>query len=70
MVVKADEDELIEHWTLVGDELGQVAGKRGATCLGFSLVLKFTPGMAGSRAAAASCRMRRWPMSLARRSGL
>ena len=36
MVVKADEDELIEHWTLVGDELGQVAGKRGATRLGFS----------------------------------
>lgn len=23
MVVKLDEDELIEHWTLVGDELGQ-----------------------------------------------
>jgi hypothetical protein len=29
MVVKTDEDELIEHWTLVGDELGQVADKRG-----------------------------------------
>ena len=41
MVVKLDEDELIEHWTLVGDELGQVAGKRGATRLGFSLLLKF-----------------------------
>jgi hypothetical protein len=36
-----DDDELIEHWTLVGDELGQVAGKRGATRLGFSLLLKF-----------------------------
>jgi hypothetical protein len=23
MVVKLDEDELIEHWTLVGDELGR-----------------------------------------------
>ncbi len=41
MVVKLDEDELIEHWTLVGDELGQVAGKRGATRLGFALLLKF-----------------------------
>lgn len=35
-----DEDELIEHWTLVGDELGQVAGKRGPTRLGFALLLK------------------------------
>jgi len=25
MVVRLDEDELIEHWTLVGDEPGQVA---------------------------------------------
>ena len=41
MVVKLDEDELIEHWTLVGDELRQVAGKRGATRLGFALLLKF-----------------------------
>ena len=41
MVVKLDEDELIEHWTLVGDELGQVAGKRGVNRLGFSLLLKF-----------------------------
>src|ERR1700751_2027903 len=41
MVVKLDEDELIEHWMLVGDLLGQVAGKRGATRLGFSLLLKF-----------------------------
>jgi len=45
MVVKVDEDELIEHWTLVGDELGQVAGKRGATRLGFALLLKFFSGM-------------------------
>jgi len=41
MVVKLDEDELIEHWTLAGDELGRAAGKRGATRLGFSLLLKF-----------------------------
>jgi TnpA family transposase len=37
-----DEDELIEHWTLVGEELTQVAGKRGATRLGFALLLKFS----------------------------
>jgi Domain of unknown function (DUF4158) len=36
-----DEDELVEHWTLVGEELGQVAGKRGTTRLGFALLLKF-----------------------------
>jgi hypothetical protein len=31
---KLDEDELIQRWTIVGDELAQVAGKRGATRLG------------------------------------
>lgn len=36
-----DDDELIEHWTLVRDELGQVAGKRGPTRLGFALLLRF-----------------------------
>jgi hypothetical protein len=36
-----DEDELIEHWTLVGDELTQLAGKRGPTRLAFALSLKF-----------------------------
>lgn len=41
MARRIDDDELIEHWTLVGDELGQVAGKRGPTRLGFSLLLKF-----------------------------
>jgi len=38
---KLDEDELIQRWTIVGDELAQVAGKRGATRLGFALLLKF-----------------------------
>jgi hypothetical protein len=32
-----DEDELIGHWTLVGDELEQLSGRRGATKLGFAL---------------------------------
>jgi hypothetical protein len=36
-----DEDELIEHWTLVGEELILVAGKRGPTKLAFALMLKF-----------------------------
>ena len=34
-------DELVEHWTLFEDELGMVTGKRGATRLGFALLLKF-----------------------------
>lgn len=34
-------DELVEHWTLLEDEQDLVAGKRGATRLGFALVLKF-----------------------------
>jgi hypothetical protein len=34
-----DQDELIDRWTLVGDELNLVAGKRGATKLGFAPVV-------------------------------
>ncbi|HET7735916.1 MAG TPA: DUF4158 domain-containing protein [Nocardioidaceae bacterium] len=34
-------DELVEHWTLLGDERELVAGKRGPTRLGFALLLKF-----------------------------
>jgi hypothetical protein len=33
--------ELVERWTLVGDEHDLVSGKRGATRLGFALLLKF-----------------------------
>ncbi|MCO6004035.1 DUF4158 domain-containing protein [Actinoallomurus purpureus] len=36
-----DDDELIGHWTLVGDELEQLSGRRGATKLGFALLLRF-----------------------------
>jgi Domain of unknown function (DUF4158) len=36
-----DQDELIDRWTFVGDELNLVAGKRGATKLGFALLLRF-----------------------------
>ena len=34
-------DELVEHWTLLDDDRELVAGKRGATRLGFALLLKF-----------------------------
>ena len=33
--------ELVEHWTVLGDEEDLVSGKRGATRLGFALILKF-----------------------------
>src|SRR3954454_14447536 len=34
-------DELVERWTVLDDELELVAGKRGATRLGFALLLKY-----------------------------
>ncbi|MDQ6782744.1 MAG: hypothetical protein M3063_04745 [Actinomycetota bacterium] len=34
-------DDLVEHWTVLPDERDLVAGKRGATRLGFALLLKF-----------------------------
>lgn len=40
MVQELDEDDLIDRWTLVGNELELVAGKRGATKLGFALMLR------------------------------
>src|SRR6266702_134361 len=36
-----DLDELVEHWTLLDDKRELIAGKRGATRLGFALLLKF-----------------------------
>ena len=36
-----DQDELIDRWTLVGEELGLVATKRGAAKLGFAVMLRF-----------------------------
>ncbi len=36
-----DEDELIEHWTLVDEEMELLAGRRGPTKLAFALMLKF-----------------------------
>ena len=36
-----DEDELIEHWTLAGDELNLLTGRTGPSKLGLALWLKF-----------------------------
>ena len=41
MARELDEDELIGNWTLAGDELEQLSGRRGATKLGFALLLRF-----------------------------
>jgi Domain of unknown function (DUF4158) len=34
-------DELVDHWTVLDDERKLIAGKRGPTRLGFTLLLKF-----------------------------
>jgi Domain of unknown function (DUF4158) len=36
-----DQDELVDRWTLIGNEPELVAGKRGPTRLGFALLLRF-----------------------------
>ncbi|WP_460358214.1 DUF4158 domain-containing protein [Actinoallomurus acanthiterrae] len=36
-----NDDELIGNWTLVGDERALLSGRRGATRLGFALLLRF-----------------------------
>ncbi|MFV5996626.1 hypothetical protein ACNPQM_30565 [Streptomyces sp. NPDC056231] len=36
-----DLDELVERWALLKDEQVLVSGKRGATRLGFAILLKF-----------------------------
>src|SRR6266851_5066936 len=41
MARRIDEDELIEHWTLAGEELELLTGKRGPAKLAFALLLKF-----------------------------
>ena len=41
MVRECHQDELIDRWTLVGDELDLMIGKRGTTGLGFALMLRF-----------------------------
>nr|WP_159850059.1 DUF4158 domain-containing protein [Nocardia sp. CY41] len=41
MVREVDQDELIDAWTLVGNEPELIGGKRGPTRLGFALLLRF-----------------------------
>jgi TnpA family transposase len=41
VVRELDDDELIDRWTLLPAELELVTGKRGATRLGFALLLRF-----------------------------
>ena len=41
MARELDQDELIERWTLIGNDLERVASKRSAAKLGFALLLKF-----------------------------
>ncbi|MFF7941490.1 Tn3 family transposase [Nocardia gamkensis] len=41
MARELDQDELIDRWTLVGDEPELIGGKRGATRLGFAVLLRF-----------------------------
>ncbi|MFF5210517.1 DUF4158 domain-containing protein [Streptosporangium sp. NPDC000396] len=36
-----DEDELVDHWTLLDEEMELLAGRRGPTKLAFALMLKF-----------------------------
>lgn len=41
MTREVDQDELIDAWTIVGDEPSLIGGKRGATRLGFAILLRF-----------------------------
>ena len=40
MARELDQDELIERWTVIGDDLEWVASKRSAAKLGFALLLR------------------------------
>jgi TnpA family transposase len=41
VVREVDQDELIDAWTIVGDEPKLIGGKRGPTRLGFAILLRF-----------------------------
>lgn len=47
MARKLDQDALVEHWTLIGDDPDPVADKRGAAKQGFALLLKFFAALVG-----------------------
>jgi hypothetical protein len=56
-----DQDELIERWTLVGDERERSRAKRGANGLGFALLWTFFLQHARFHAG-----VRSYPMTVAR----
>ena len=53
-------DDLVEHWTILDEERDLIAGKRDATRLGFTILLKSARSTAGSRAAVQSCQTTWW----------
>jgi hypothetical protein len=61
-------DELVEHFTLLPDEVGRLRNKSGPTRLGFALLLKFFTHRVGSRLVVGSWRMR-WSSSSPSRWG-
>ena len=40
-IPESDPNELVEFWTLLDEDRALLAGRRGATALGFALLLKF-----------------------------
>lgn len=75
-MARIDEDELIEHWTLIGGELAEVApgiGARRGRCVGRFAVSRVAGWVAGRERRRAGLRQRRsspWlgVLSAARRS--
>lgn len=55
-------DELVEHWTVLDEERELIAGKRGATRLGFAILLKFYTRHGGSREGVRNRPTRSWSM--------
>ena len=57
---EASPEELVESWTLLGDDWKRVGNKSGATRLGFAVLLKFFELEARFPRAASECRPARW----------
>ena len=62
-VSSIDLDELVEHWTVLEDERTLVDAKRGATRLGFALLLKFYACHGRFPGTGRSCPARWWSSS-------
>ncbi|WP_143670086.1 DUF4158 domain-containing protein [Streptomyces sp. Ag109_G2-15] len=59
-------EDLIEVWTLLGEDQERLRNKSGANRLGFALLLKFFEVEASSRRAPGRSHRRRWRMWLSR----